>query len=256
MPTDPLDVPPGSLTLEAITDLLDSGGVPAGVTGDIQLNNGGAFGNASAIFPGTVLEIDSSENLIIDLSANDGGMLFTGGEILASTVGNMQFESDSGDVTFQASDGNAILQGAGVQVGAIGADVSISSDNGALSIAEDGTISLTSAGSSISATAQGDITFRSQVGNANFNAGEGNFVVLANAGTFEVLNGNMVFDATNNPSNITLQAGAAKIALSATHVNIPGLQVFANNAAAISGGLSTGDLYRTGANPDPVCVVH
>jgi hypothetical protein len=34
------------------------------------------------------------------------------------------------------------------------------------------------------------------------------------------------------------------------------LPVYANNAAAITGGLKVGDLYRTGANPDPVCVVH
>lgn len=36
-------------------------------------------------------------------------------------------------------------------------------------------------------------------------------------------------------------------------VNIP---IYANNAAAIAGGLVIGDFYRTGANPDPVCVVH
>ena len=34
------------------------------------------------------------------------------------------------------------------------------------------------------------------------------------------------------------------------------LPVYANNAAAITGGLVAGDFYRTGANPDPVCIVH
>jgi hypothetical protein len=34
------------------------------------------------------------------------------------------------------------------------------------------------------------------------------------------------------------------------------LPVYANNAAAISGGLLAGDLYRTGGNPDAVCIVH
>jgi len=34
------------------------------------------------------------------------------------------------------------------------------------------------------------------------------------------------------------------------------LPVYANNAAAIAGGLAVGDFYRTGADPDPVCVVH
>lgn len=34
------------------------------------------------------------------------------------------------------------------------------------------------------------------------------------------------------------------------------LQVFANNVAAIAGGLAPGKYYRTGADPDVVCVVH
>ena len=33
------------------------------------------------------------------------------------------------------------------------------------------------------------------------------------------------------------------------------LPIFANNAAAIAGGLTSGRLYRNGANPDLVCVV-
>ena len=36
----------------------------------------------------------------------------------------------------------------------------------------------------------------------------------------------------------------------------PNLPVYANNAAAIAGGLVEGDFYRTGGNPDTVCVVH
>lgn len=40
------------------------------------------------------------------------------------------------------------------------------------------------------------------------------------------------------------------------NVNFGGLQVFANNAAAVAGGLAVGDLYRTNGDPDLVCVVH
>jgi hypothetical protein len=32
--------------------------------------------------------------------------------------------------------------------------------------------------------------------------------------------------------------------------------VYANNAAAVAGGLTAGMLYRTGGDPDPVCIVH
>ncbi len=33
------------------------------------------------------------------------------------------------------------------------------------------------------------------------------------------------------------------------------LPAYANQAAAVAGGLSAGDFYRTGGNPDAVCVV-
>ena len=34
------------------------------------------------------------------------------------------------------------------------------------------------------------------------------------------------------------------------------LPVYANNAAALAGDLKVGAFYRTGGDPDPVCVVH
>ena len=37
---------------------------------------------------------------------------------------------------------------------------------------------------------------------------------------------------------------------------ITGLSVYADNATALAGGLKVGQLYRTGADPDVVCVVH
>lgn len=39
-------------------------------------------------------------------------------------------------------------------------------------------------------------------------------------------------------------------------LHFTGLQIFANNAAAIAGGLTAGAFYRTGADPDVVCVTH
>ena len=40
------------------------------------------------------------------------------------------------------------------------------------------------------------------------------------------------------------------------NIQMVGLAIYANNAAAIAGGLVAGDFYRTNANPDTVCVVH
>ncbi len=37
---------------------------------------------------------------------------------------------------------------------------------------------------------------------------------------------------------------------------VSGLPVYATNAAALAGGLVAGDFYHTGADPDPLCVVH
>jgi len=37
---------------------------------------------------------------------------------------------------------------------------------------------------------------------------------------------------------------------------IPDLPPYANNAAAIAGGLTAGDFYRTNGDPDTVCIVH
>jgi len=39
-------------------------------------------------------------------------------------------------------------------------------------------------------------------------------------------------------------------------LQVVGLPVYANNAAAIAGGLTVGAFYRTGADPDIICVVH
>lgn len=41
-----------------------------------------------------------------------------------------------------------------------------------------------------------------------------------------------------------------------TDFGVTGLPIYANNAAAIAGGLVVGMFYRTNADPDPVCVVH
>lgn len=51
-------------------------------------------------------------------------------------------------------------------------------------------------------------------------------------------------------------AFAAYIATIMAGTGVFSFPVYANNAAAITGGLVAGNLYRTGANPDPVCVVH
>lgn len=119
----------------------------------------------------------------------------------------------------------------------------------------------------------GDLQFNNNgaLGNAD-DVSPGDSASLV-SGTFNVSAGvevvlfcNGTFIAVDNTSSVSLTApdpggqvaisGASIFFQASGHYNFNGLQVFANNAAAIAGGLVAGDLYRTGANPDPVCVVH
>ena len=62
----------------------------------------------------------------------------------------------------------------------------------------------------------------------------------------------------NDSITTTLLKGSVAIGTSTptSVVHAVGVPVYANNAAAVAGGLTAGAFYRTGADPDPVCVVH
>lgn len=57
--------------------------------------------------------------------------------------------------------------------------------------------------------------------------------------------------------SVIFDSGSQAVNFKGTGVtSLPDLQSFANNAAAISGGLIVGNLYKTGGDPDLVAVVH
>jgi hypothetical protein len=64
---------------------------------------------------------------------------------------------------------------------------------------------------------------------------------------------------TNAVSLVRIQTGG-NVGIGTTaptsKLQVVGLSVFANNAAAVAGGLTAGAFYRTGGDPDLVCVVH
>lgn len=68
------------------------------------------------------------------------------------------------------------------------------------------------------------------------------------------------YNATGLGGFLVSVTSAGNVGIGTTTPNsklaVVGLPVFADNASAITGGLSVGDFYRTGADPDPVCVVH
>lgn len=81
----------------------------------------------------------------------------------------------------------------------------------------------------------------------------GSYLVLNPAGYIETL-GNILPNSLGSDSLGSATRQFLKAWLKTA--NISTLPVYANNAAAILGGLVAGDLYRTGADPDPVCAVH
>lgn len=59
-------------------------------------------------------------------------------------------------------------------------------------------------------------------------------------------------NANGNKIRIDDRTASPKIIIASTHINLSGSQDFANNAAAITGGLSTGDLYYTNSGGSAV----
>lgn len=79
--------------------------------------------------------------------------------------------------------------------------------------------------------------------------------VTASAGPTTVTPG--TYGDSGHVGQFTVQAdGRLTFAGSIPISSLVGLPVFATNAAAITGGLAIGGLYRTGADPDFVAVVH
>lgn len=66
--------------------------------------------------------------------------------------------------------------------------------------------------------------------------------------TMNALEGDVVFAVG---WNFTLTASENTLTL-----GLKAMPVYANNAAAVAGGLPVGALYRNGADPDHVCIVH
>jgi hypothetical protein len=75
-----------------------------------------------------------------------------------------------------------------------------------------------------------------------------------------ILGANVTGLAAATTDNIVLATGQGTVRArfngTRWNVQLSQLSIYANNAAAVSGGLASGDLYRTGGDPDLICVVH
>jgi hypothetical protein len=72
--------------------------------------------------------------------------------------------------------------------------------------------------------------------------------------------GTLYLNGYESAYNIIACLGGGNVGIGTTNpksaLHVVGLPIYANNAAAIAGGLTAGAFYRTGADPDPVSVVH
>lgn len=84
-------------------------------------------------------------------------------------------------------------------------------------------------------------------------------VTANNGASFLEVNQLVFYEAVTGAitPNLVLGAGSVKVEIGSNgNISLPSLPIYANNSAAITGGLSAGMLYRTNGDPDPVCVVH
>lgn len=70
--------------------------------------------------------------------------------------------------------------------------------------------------------------------------------------SYDEINDRLALNTSSSTTGFYLRRTSGRIGLG----NISGMPIYANNGAAISGGLISGEFYRTGGDPDLVCIVH
>jgi hypothetical protein len=108
------------------------------------------------------------------------------------------------------------------------------------------------------ATGTSNTAVGSGAGSAVTNGTHNTFIGMGSGGITTgdnntVIGNGATASATNVNNEVTIGNSSVTCIRFATHTVLP---VYANNAAAIGGGLTSGMLYRTGADPDLVCIVH
>jgi hypothetical protein len=252
-PEGAVTAPPSSLYLQkdgAANSQLWEKGTGTGNTGWAVIGGGGG-GAVSSVFgrTGAVVANANDYSGVTDLALGDNNSSIS----FTSSNGSIDISDGVGSILELSGNNNAFLSSfVGGTLGIRGATVAIANVGGAntatvtinghppvlpgVGIANLQVTDGVSQGLSFG-TGSGDVSLTDSTGSDS--------LVLDGAGT-----------ATINGDNI-IAIATTKIQLNAPDISIPTLpQVFANNAAALAGGLVSGDVYRTGGDPDTLCIVH
>ena len=83
--------------------------------------------------------------------------------------------------------------------------------------------------------------------------GTGDLRIWADSPNISTASGNKIFYGNNGAAELYHTGGVKKLETTTTGIKVSGVSEFADNTAAIAGGLTTGDVYRTG---DLLKIVH
>ena len=95
-----------------------------------------------------------------------------------------------------------------------------------------------------------------------FDSGDNFFSILfpggiaIESGEIEVESSNLLLNVTTTGNSTVGNAGGGSWKNQSPNISLTQLQTFANNAAAVAGGLAVNQLYRDGGDPEHVCIVH
>jgi hypothetical protein len=156
-------------------------------------------------------------------STGAGFGALAGGGMPGGTTGAIQFNSGTG-----FTNANGISAGS----------TALISSEGNFIVQSVGHFSFISTGNTMSLEAAQDIDISSDGGNISLDANETAQITAENGGV-----------------SLTASNGFIAFTSLSYSFDLGGVQAFANNAAAIAGGLSAGNIYRTSADPSVLCIV-
>ena len=225
-----------------------------GLNAPDRLDHGGGLSGLGDDDHSQYLLADASRILGADWDIGDGRKIETDG-IRARDGAGLELYDDGGNGIFVDDGGN-------VRIGTVGPGAELHiSNTGSVETRTQTSTTGSSAFAAFNATSPSTgsfylISFESggagleSEGHALYGSGE------VRIGTYDA--SDLSF-WTDNSQRVTIDSNG-NVGINETcltsKLHVRGLSIYANNAAARTGGLTTGAFYRTGGDPDLVCVTH